>query len=128
MQEDVTDATRWAIAQGIADKNRICIYGGSYGGYAALEGAVSVPDLYKCAIGYVGVYNLPAMVGRRDANVDRYAQRADERTVGTDETTLAQHSPFYQVGSLKAKVMCWSWVAATPSCCPRKARNCTWNC
>ncbi|MEO6926220.1 MAG: alpha/beta fold hydrolase, partial [Rhodanobacter sp.] len=56
MQDDVTDATRWAIAKGIADPTRICIFGASYGGYAALEGAVKEPDLYKCTIGYVGVY------------------------------------------------------------------------
>jgi dipeptidyl aminopeptidase/acylaminoacyl peptidase len=105
MQDDVTDATRWAIAQGIADKNRICIYGGSYGGYAALEGAVSVPDLYKCAIGYVGVYNLPEMLGRRDSAQTLYSERYWQRTVGTDETTLAQHSPVYQLDNLKAKVM-----------------------
>ena len=105
MQDDVTDATRWAIAQGIADRNRICIYGGSYGGYAALEGAVSVPDLYKCAIGYVGVYNLPDMLGRRDAAQTLYSQRYWQRTMGTDETGLAQHSPIYQLQNLKAKVM-----------------------
>lgn len=105
MQDDVTDATRWAIQQGIADKNRICIYGGSYGGYAALEGAVSVPDLYKCAIGYVGVYNLPAMVARTDANQNLYSEDYWKRTVGTDETSLAQHSPIYQLDNLKAKVM-----------------------
>lgn len=105
MQDDVTDATRWAIAQGIADKDRICIYGGSYGGYAALEGAVSVPDLYKCAIGYVGVYNLPKMLGRRDAAQTLFSERYWQRTMGTDETTLAQHSPIYQLDNLKAKVM-----------------------
>src|SRR5690348_653089 len=105
MQDDVTDATRWAIAQGIADRNRICIYGGSYGGYAALEGAVSVPDLYKCAIGYVGVYNLPDMLGRRDAAQTLYSERYWQRTMGTDETTLAQHSPIYQLQNLKARVL-----------------------
>ena len=105
MQDDVTDATRWAVAQGIADKDRICIYGGSYGGYAALEGAVSVPDLYKCAIGYVGVYNLPKMLGRRDAAQTLYSERYWQRTMGTDETGLAQHSPIYQLQNLKAKVM-----------------------
>lgn len=105
MQDDVTDATRWAIAQGIADPHRVCIYGGSYGGYAALEGAVSVPDLYKCAIGYVGVYNLPEMLSRKDSAQTLYSERYWQRTVGTDETTLAQHSPVYQLDNLKAKVM-----------------------
>lgn len=66
MQDDVTDATRWAIAQGIADPERICIYGASYGGYAALMGAAREPDLYQCAAGYVGVYDLTLM--HRDAS------------------------------------------------------------
>jgi dipeptidyl aminopeptidase/acylaminoacyl peptidase len=58
MQDDLTDATHWAIAEGIADKNRICIFGASYGGYAALMGVAKEPDLYKCAVGQVGVYDL----------------------------------------------------------------------
>lgn len=61
MQDDLTDATRWAIDQGHADPTRICIYGASYGGYAALMGAAKEPSLYKCAAGYVGVYDLPMM-------------------------------------------------------------------
>lgn len=61
MQDDVTDATRWAIQQGIADSGRICIYGASYGAYAALMGAAKEPSLYKCAAGYVGVYDLPSL-------------------------------------------------------------------
>lgn len=62
MQDDVTDATRWAVAQGIADPERICIYGGSYGAYAALVGVAREPELYQCAVGYVGVYDLPLMI------------------------------------------------------------------
>lgn len=61
MQDDLTDATRWAIEQGIADSERICIYGGSYGAYAALMGVAREPTLYRCAVGYVGVYDLPTM-------------------------------------------------------------------
>lgn len=61
MQDDLTDATRWAIKEGIADDGRICIYGGSYGGYASLMGVAREPDLYRCAVGYVGVYDLPTM-------------------------------------------------------------------
>jgi dipeptidyl aminopeptidase/acylaminoacyl peptidase len=61
MQDDVTDATRWAIEQGHADPRRICIYGASYGAYAALMGVAREPDLYRCAVGYVGAYDLPTM-------------------------------------------------------------------
>jgi dipeptidyl aminopeptidase/acylaminoacyl peptidase len=105
MQDDVTDATRWAIAQGIADPQRICIYGGSYGGYAALEGAVKVPDLYKCAIGYVGVYDLRLMYTRGDIPQNLYSEDYLKRVLGTDMTLLAQHSPIYQLDNLQAKVM-----------------------
>ena len=58
MQDDVTDGVHWLIKQGIADPKRICIYGGSYGGYATLEGLVKTPDLYACGVDYVGVANL----------------------------------------------------------------------
>jgi dipeptidyl aminopeptidase/acylaminoacyl peptidase len=66
MQDDVTDATRWAIQQGVADPSRICIYGSSYGAYAALEGVAKEPGLYKCAAGYVGVYDLPMIFSEGD--------------------------------------------------------------
>lgn len=58
LQSDLTDATRWAIAQKIADPERICIYGASYGAYAALMGVATEPTLYRCAVGYVGVYDM----------------------------------------------------------------------
>ena len=58
MQDDLTDATRWAIAENIADPSRICLYGASYGAYASLMGISREPDLYRCAVGYVGVYDL----------------------------------------------------------------------
>ncbi len=70
MQDDVTDATRWAIEQGIADRERICIYGASYGAYAALMGTVREPGLYRCAAGYVGIYDLPLMYARGDIQSD----------------------------------------------------------
>lgn len=80
MQDDVTDATRWAIQQGHADPARICIYGASYGGYAALMGVAKEPALYRCAAGYVGVYDLPLMhkhgdiqgTGRGEAFLDEW--------------------------------------------------------
>ena len=61
MQDDLTDATNWAIAEGIADPKRICIYGASYGAYAALMGVAREPNLYACAAGNVGVYDLPEL-------------------------------------------------------------------
>ncbi len=105
MQDDVTDATRWAIAQGIADPQRICIFGGSYGGYAALEGAVKEPDLYKCAIGYVGVYDLALMYRRGDIPQSSYGESYLKQVLGEDMHVLAQRSPIDQLDRLKAHVM-----------------------
>jgi dipeptidyl aminopeptidase/acylaminoacyl peptidase len=58
MQDDITDGVQWLISQGIADPKHIGIYGGSYGGYATLAGIAFTPDLYACAVDYVGVSNL----------------------------------------------------------------------
>jgi dipeptidyl aminopeptidase/acylaminoacyl peptidase len=58
MQDDITDGTNWLIEKGIADPDRIAIYGGSYGGYATLMGLVKEPDLYAAGVDYVGVSNM----------------------------------------------------------------------
>jgi dipeptidyl aminopeptidase/acylaminoacyl peptidase len=58
MQDDITDGVYWLIEQGIADPQRIGIYGASYGGYAVLAGLAFTPDLYACGVDYVGVSNI----------------------------------------------------------------------
>jgi dipeptidyl aminopeptidase/acylaminoacyl peptidase len=58
MQDDITDGVQALIASGVADPHRIGIVGASYGGYAALMGAVKTPDLYKCAVSFAGVSDL----------------------------------------------------------------------
>lgn len=58
MQDDITDGVNYLVKEGIADPKRVAIYGGSYGGYATLAGAAFTPDLYACAVDYVGVSNL----------------------------------------------------------------------
>lgn len=58
MQDDITDGVNWLIEKGIANPEKIAIYGGSYGGYATLAGLTFTPDLYACGVDYVGVSNL----------------------------------------------------------------------
>jgi len=105
MQDDVTDATHWAIDQGIADPNRVCIYGASYGGYAALRGATKEPDLYRCAIGYVGVYDLRLMYTRGDIPQSTYGDNYLKMVLGEDESVLWDRSPIAHIDQLKSKVM-----------------------
>jgi dipeptidyl aminopeptidase/acylaminoacyl peptidase len=58
MQDDVTDGVAWLVQKEIADKDRVAIYGGSYGGYSTLAGLAFTPDLYRCGVDYVGVSNI----------------------------------------------------------------------
>ncbi len=101
MQDDLTDATRWAIAQGIADRNRICIFGASYGGYAALMGVAKEPDLYKCAAGQVGVYDL-GRVKSEDSLGNDYARRFFEQTMNDGDLMLV--SPNRLASKIKVPV------------------------
>ncbi len=107
MQDDLTDATRWAIRQGIADPNRICIYGGSYGGYAALEAVVKEPDLYKCAVGYAGVYDLVLL---HDRGEEMYFHNHGlgaylGNTLGKNLGKLKAASPMDHVRRIKAALL-----------------------
>ena len=92
MQDDLTDATRWASREGHADAAKVCIYGASYGAYAALMGAAKEPALYRCAAGYVGVYDLP-MMQRADARTARSLGNWSKDWVGEDQAALATASP-----------------------------------
>lgn len=92
MQDDVTDATRWAIEQKIADPQRICLYGASYGGYAALMGVAKEPDLYRCAAGYVGVYDLELMHKQKSRSARWMGTYMDD-WVGDDRARLVDVSP-----------------------------------
>lgn len=111
MQDDLTDATRWAIEKGVADPDRICIYGGSYGGYAAMQGVVKEPDLYKCSVGYVGVYDLPWFAFGDNSDMYRgsgkrreWAQYFKATRVGDDEAKLRAASPVHNVDKIKAEL------------------------
>lgn len=103
MQDDVTDATRWAIEQGVADARRVCIYGASYGGYAALMGVAKEPTLYQCAVGYVGVYDLPMMFGKGDI-VLGYTGKAYLHDWIGDPSELGKVSPVNLASQIKVPV------------------------
>ncbi|NDY94594.1 alpha/beta hydrolase family protein [Wenzhouxiangella limi] len=88
MQNDVTDATRWAIEQGIADPERICIMGGSYGGYATLMGLITAPELYECGVGIVGVYDL---VWFREGDGSDFSRGSDRQSRMAFERFMSSH-------------------------------------
>ena len=71
MQDDISDGVKALVRDGLADPNRICIVGGSYGGYAALAGGAFTPELYKCVVSFAGVSDLPAFLEWRG---DKYGE------------------------------------------------------
>ncbi|WP_374558249.1 alpha/beta hydrolase family protein [Thermomonas sp.] len=106
IQDDITDGVRWAIEQQLADPERICTFGASFGGYSALMQPILNPGMYKCAIGYVGVYDLPLM-RKTDKNMGqaKSTTRFFDRTLGADPALLARVSPVQRVADLKVPVM-----------------------
>lgn len=68
IMNDIIDATKWTIAQGYADKDRVCIYGGSFGGYASLMAPARDQTLFKCAFGYVGAYDAKVQMTLSDTS------------------------------------------------------------
>jgi dipeptidyl aminopeptidase/acylaminoacyl peptidase len=105
IQRDIIDATKWAINQGIADKERVCIYGGSFGAYSALQSAILAPNLFKCTIGASGVYDLPLMHESGDIPKWVYGNEYLSKAIGNNELDLKAFSPSYNVDRLKIPVL-----------------------
>ena len=105
MIDDLTDSTRTLIADGTVDGGRVCIYGGSYGGYAALMSAIREPDLYRCAVGYAGVYDLPLLFRESDVTLQRIGRRFWQDSMGDDPALLQAQSPVSRLDTLRAAVM-----------------------
>jgi dipeptidyl aminopeptidase/acylaminoacyl peptidase len=110
MQNDVTDAVRHMIESGAADPARICIVGGSYGGYAALAGLVLTPDLYRCAVSIAGVSDLPEILRSARSQSGRSSMRYQYWLVsigdpGRDEAALIAASPARRADAVHAPVL-----------------------
>jgi len=103
MQDDITDGVNWLIEKGIADKERIAIYGGSYGGYATLAGIAFTPDLYAAAVDYVGVANMFTFMTTIPPYWEPQVQMFHEM-IGDpvkDSLLMREVSPVYHVDKIK---------------------------
>jgi len=104
MQDDITDGVNWLIEEGIADKNKIAIYGASYGGYATLAGLAFTPDLYACGVDYVGVSNIFTLLETLPPYWELGRQMMYEM-IGNPETEkelLKAASPLFHADKIKA--------------------------
>jgi dipeptidyl aminopeptidase/acylaminoacyl peptidase len=103
MVDDITAATKWAIAEGIADPANTCIIGWSYGGYAALMSAVREPSLYRCAVSIAGVADLRALA--REGARFYGGRKALAYTLGDDVSELKAGSPLRAVEKIQVPVL-----------------------
>lgn len=103
MINDMTDGTMHLVEKGIVDKDRMCVYGASYGGYAALQNVIREPDLYKCTIGFVGVYDLDMMFEKGDIPRNKSGKNYLNRVLPVGEDRDSQ-SPIKNVDKIKVPV------------------------
>lgn len=106
MHNDLVDAATWAIQSGIANKDKIAIYGESYGGYAALVGATFTPEIFCCAVDLYGPSNLitfvRSIVGFRPLGKIKWYKRVGNPE--TEESFLQSCSPLFKVYNIKTPV------------------------
>jgi dipeptidyl aminopeptidase/acylaminoacyl peptidase len=107
MQHDLTDAVKWAIAKGIADPKKVCIYGGSYGGYATLAGLVFTPDLYACGVDIVGPSNIKTLLAAIPPYWAPMKKMFTLRVgdVEADETLNTKISPLFHASNIKVPLI-----------------------
>lgn len=107
MHDDLLDGKQWAIAQGYADAKKICIYGGSYGGYATLVGVAFTPDEFACGVDIVGPSNLITLLN----SIPPYWEAIRKifvKRVGDPETEkalLESRSPLFKAGQIKVPLL-----------------------
>lgn len=102
MQDDLTDTVFWAVAEGLTDPDRVCIVGGSYGGYAAMMGVVKTPDQFRCAISINGVIDLPLLW--KDDRDFLFYKRFREK-LGEKRSDLEEISPYHRADEIKSPVL-----------------------
>ena len=107
MHDDLVDAVRWAVDEGIADPERVAIYGGSYGGYAALVGATFTPDLFRCAVDIVGPSNLLTLISSIPPYWKPLLSIFHERVGNpeTEEDFLKSRSPLFFVDNIQIPML-----------------------
>ena len=104
-QQDIIEATEWAIDEGIADPNKIGIYGGSFGGYSAAMAPMLRPDLYKSSVAYIGVFDLEMLYNEGDIRGIKWGGKYLDKTLGTDPEKIKAMSPVLQADKLQAPII-----------------------
>ncbi len=105
IQHDIIDATKYVISQGGITADKVCIMGGSFGGYSAVMSPIIEPDLFKCSVATVGVYDLEMMHNQGDIPELLYGKSYLDYAIGSDVEQLRAFSPVNHVDKLKIPVL-----------------------
>jgi len=107
MHDDLVDAKRWAVSQGYADPEKVCIYGGSYGGYATLVGVTFTPDEFSCGVDIVGPSSLVTLIKSIPPYWTPIKSVFDKRVgkVETEVEFLNSRSPLYRADQIKVPLL-----------------------
>jgi dipeptidyl aminopeptidase/acylaminoacyl peptidase len=93
IQQDLIDGVKWAEASHYADPKRVCVYGASFGGYSAMMSTIRAPGLFKCAVGYAGIYDLAMMNKKGDIQARKEGRSYLRTVIGKDDAALDANSP-----------------------------------
>lgn len=93
IQQDLIDGVKWAIGEHYADPKRMCVYGGSFGGYSAMMTVIRAPGMFRCAVGYAGVYDLKMMYSKGDVRESKFGRSYLRTVIGKDDADLDANSP-----------------------------------
>ncbi|MBF7074463.1 S9 family peptidase [Glaciecola sp. MH2013] len=104
MQDDITDATQWMIKQGYANKDKMCIVGASYGGYAATMASTKTPELFKCVVSFAGVTDLVKLT-RRMRNDFAGGDLIGKEQIGSSTSDLKARSPLHNAEKIIADTL-----------------------
>ncbi|MDR7270590.1 dipeptidyl aminopeptidase/acylaminoacyl peptidase [Pelomonas saccharophila] len=109
MQDDLADTLAWAVKQGWSDPKRACIMGASYGGYAALMGAVTQGDIFKCAVNWVGVTDIGLMSSINWSDMSdewkNYGMKQLVADPDSDAEQMRKTSPLARAGEIRIPLL-----------------------
>lgn len=104
IQQDLREGLDWAIQQGYADPARLCVYGGSFGGYSSLMQPILSPGMFKCAIDYAGVSDWAIGFHKSDTSHTKLGRKYFAEAIG-DEGAAKSISPLYQLDKFNVPVL-----------------------
>ncbi|KRA77092.1 peptidase S9 [Lysobacter sp. Root667] len=122
IMNDIIDATKWTINQGYADGDRVCIYGGSFGGYASLMAPTIDQTLFKCSFGYVGAYDIDVQLTKSDTSDRESGRRYMARAFGKTKAEQDAMSPVKHADKFKIPVYLAAG-ARDPRCPPENTES-----